>query len=197
MIWGNRNEQELKRHFEEIAYQYMDILYGTALKMTKDPVEAEDLVQDTYLRAYRFFNKFEEGTNFKAWIFKILTNTFINKYRKKAKQPHQVDFDKVEFLYADDQKENSPDNVRNLDNDIYQKLFDDKINDALDKLSDEFRMVVLLCDVHGFAYKEISEIASIPIGTVMSRLSRGRKQLQGLLLEYAEQEGFIKKRSSN
>ncbi len=197
MIWGKKNEQELRRQFEKIAYQHMDILYGTALKMTKDPVEAEDLVQDTYLRAYRFFNKFEEGTNFKAWIFKILTNTFINKYRKKVKQPLQVDFEKVEYLYADEQAANKPDNIRHIDNEIYEKLFDDKINNALENISEDFRIVVLLCDVHGFAYKEISKIINAPIGTVMSRLSRGRKQLQTLLLKYAEQEGFIKKRSTN
>lgn len=197
MIWGKKNDQEVRRDFEKIAYPLMDILYGTALKMTKDPVEAEDLVQDTYLRAFRFFNKFEEGTNFKAWIFKILTNTFINKYRKKAKQPVQIEFEKVEYLYTEEEREKRPDNVRQIDSAIYEKLFDDKINEALDNLSEDFRIVVLLCDVHGFAYKEISEIVNIPIGTVMSRLSRGRKQLQGLLLEYAEQEGFIKKRDIN
>ncbi|MCA9732016.1 sigma-70 family RNA polymerase sigma factor [candidate division KSB1 bacterium] len=185
----------MKRRFESIAFEYMDILYGTALKMTKDPIEAEDLVQDTYLKAYRFFDKFEENTNFKAWIFKILTNTFINRYRKRSKQPQQVDFDKVEFMYSDLASEKSPDHIRKTDKAIYERLFDDKINDALDLLSEEFRLVVLLCDVHGFSYKEISEIANLPIGTVMSRLSRGRKQLQIMLLEYAEKEGYIKKQN--
>ncbi|KAA3662931.1 MAG: RNA polymerase subunit sigma [Calditrichaeota bacterium] len=193
MNWGKKNQLEMKRQFENIAFQYMDVLYGTALKMTKDPIEAEDLVQDTYLKAYRFFDKFEEGTNFKAWIFKILTNTFINKYRKKSKQPNQVDFEKVEFQYSEETVEKSPDNIRKTDKNLYEKLFDDKINNALDRLSTEFRLVVLLCDVHGFAYKEIAEFADIPIGTVMSRLSRGRKHLQEMLFEYAAEEGYIKR----
>ncbi|RMF56684.1 MAG: sigma-70 family RNA polymerase sigma factor [Calditrichaeota bacterium] len=190
-----KNNEQTRREFEALAFEHMDQLYSTALRLTKNQLDAEDLLQDTYLRAFRFFNKFTPGTNFKAWIFKILTNTFINRYRKKQREPQKVEFDKVEFAYSDEEeKKEDPRNQEKVDYGIYNEIFDDKIKDALDRLSDEFRVVVILCDIHGFSYKEIADIIGTPIGTVMSRLSRGRKQLQKFLEEYAVREGYIKRR---
>jgi len=184
--------EEQKRKFEDIAFEFMDSLYSTALRMTRNTAEAEDLVQDTYLRAYRFFDKFEEGTNFKAWIFKILTNTFINKYRKKIRTPQQVQLEKVEFGLESEDDQQAVKEWEGFDEANYEELFDDDIKAALLQLSEEFRMVILLADVEGFAYKEIADIIDRPIGTVMSRLFRGRRMLQKVLEKYARQEGFIK-----
>lgn len=170
----------------------MDSLYSTALRMTRNTAEAEDLVQDTYLRAYRFFGKFEEGTNFKAWIFKILTNTFINKYRKKIRTPQQVQLDKVEFGLESEDEQKALKEWEGFNESNYEELFDDDIKAALAQLSDEFRMVILLADVEGFAYKEIADIIDRPIGTVMSRLFRGRRMLQKVLEKYARNEGYIR-----
>jgi RNA polymerase sigma-70 factor, ECF subfamily len=180
-----------KTKFEEIAFEHMNSLYSTALRMTRNAMEAEDLVQDTYLRAFRFFDKFETGTNFKAWIFKILTNTFINKYRKKARTPQSVQLDKVEFGLADKDDQPSPLEWGGYDEEQYQELFDDDIKAALSQLSEEFRMVILLADVEGFSYKEIAEMVDRPIGTVMSRLFRGRRILQRVLEKYARREGYV------
>jgi len=182
--------QETK-DFEAIAFQYMDSLYSTALRFTRNTEEAEDLVQDTYLRAYRFFDKFQEGTNFKAWIFKILTNTFINKYRKKARTPQQVQLDKVAYGLENDEAPERVGEWTGFDESKYDELFDDDITSALSQLSEEFRMVVLLADIEGFSYKEIAEIISRPSGTVMSRLFRGRRMLQRILDKYARREGYI------
>ena len=170
----------------------MDSLYSTALRMTRNTAEAEDLVQDTYLRAFRFFDKFEEGTNFKAWVFKILTNTFINKYRKKARTPQQVQFEKVEFGIENQEEFQESKQWSGFDQTNYDELFDDDIKGALAQLSNDFRMVILLADVEGFSYKEIADIINRPIGTVMSRLFRGRKMLQKILEKYAKREGYIK-----
>ncbi len=188
--------EEQKRKFEDIAFEYMDSLYSTALRMTRNTAEAEDLVQDTYLRAYRFFDKFEEGTNFKAWIFKILTNTFINKYRKKIRTPQQVQLEKVEFGLENENVQQGVKEWGGFDEANYEELFDDDIKAALQQLSEEFRMVILLADVEGFAYKEIADIIDRPIGTVMSRLFRGRRMLQKVLEKYARQEGYIKSKAN-
>ncbi|MFQ5627765.1 MAG: sigma-70 family RNA polymerase sigma factor [bacterium] len=184
---------EYQSEFTDLAFEYMDALYSTALRLTHNQLDAEDLVQDTYMRAYRFYDKFEQGTNFKAWIFKILTNTFINRYRKKAREPQRVEFEKVEFSYSDELHEKNLEDQVASNEKVYREVFDDKVINALGKLSDEFKLVVLLCDVHNFSYKEIASIINKPIGTVMSRLSRGRKQLQKYLEEYARQEGYIKR----
>jgi RNA polymerase sigma-70 factor (ECF subfamily) len=191
---GKFKSEEQKRHaFEKIAFAHMDALYNTALRMTRNPLDAEDLLQDVYLRAFRFFDKFEEGTNFKAWIFKILTNTYINRYRQKSRQPRQQDFSKVEFTHGDDSKGRDERFETHYDENLYRELFEDEIHDALDRLSYDFRAVVLLCDVEGFSYKEIAAIIGKPIGTVMSRLSRARQQLQAQLAEFARREGYIRK----
>ncbi|MBN1464377.1 sigma-70 family RNA polymerase sigma factor [candidate division KSB1 bacterium] len=179
------------KDFEAIAFQFMDSLYSTALRFTRNTEEAEDLVQDTYLRAYRFFDKFQEGTNFKAWIFKILTNTFINKYRKKARTPQQVQLEKVAYGLENDEPPEQLGEWAGFDETKYEELFDDDIASALSQLSEEFRMVVLLADIEGFSYKEIAEIIGRPSGTVMSRLFRGRRMLQRILDKYARREGYI------
>lgn len=197
MLKRNKSATALQEEFTTLASEHIDALYSTALRMTRNPQDAEDLLQDTYLRAFRFFDKFERGTNFKAWIFKILTNTFINRYRKESKAPQRVEFEKVEFAYPDDNPEARKLKQQERPNsDIYDQLFDDRIKDALDRLSDDFRLVVVLCDIHDFSYKEIAEIIGTPIGTVMSRLSRGRRQLQKYLEEYAVREGYIRRKES-
>jgi RNA polymerase sigma-70 factor (ECF subfamily) len=185
--------EERRRKFEALAFPHMDALYGTALRMTRRPLDAEDLVQDVFLRAYRFFDKFEEGTNFKAWIFKILTNTFINRYRKKVREPQQTEFERVEYFYTEAVKERDDKYETRYDEQRYADLFGDEVNAALGKLSYDFRAVVILCDIEGFSYKEIAKIIGAPIGTVMSRLSRARQQLQTYLRDYAQREGIVKK----
>lgn len=172
---------------------HMDSLYNTALRMTRNQLDAEDLVQDVYVRAYRFFHKFKRDTNFKAWIFKILTNTYINQYRKKLNQPRQVDIDKIEYTYFEKRIDTHNAVIERFDEVSYDSLFDDEIRDALQKLPDEFRIVVLLADIESFSYKEIAAIVECPLGTVMSRLSRGRKHLQSYLRDYAMRGGFITK----
>ena len=186
--------EQKRRAFEKIAFVHMDALYNTALRMTQNPLDAEDLVQDVYLRAFRFFDKFEEGTNFKAWIFKILTNTYINRYRQKLRQPQRQDFSKVESTHDDTGTSRDEKFVTHYDESLYRDLFEDDIREALDKLSFDFRAVVLLCDIEGFSYKEIAGIIGKPIGTVMSRLSRARQQLQVHLAEFARREGYIDKK---
>ena len=185
------NKVETDDSFESLSLQYMDMLYSTALRMTKNTEEAEDLVQDTYFRAFKFFNKFEKGTNFKAWIFRILTNTFINKYRKKVRTPRQVEFEKVAFFIEDDEPSIEHKQVNIYTEKKYEELFDDHINRALERLSEDFREIILLADVEGLSYKEIATRAKIPIGTVMSRLFRGRRMLQKSLQRYAKREGYV------
>ncbi|RPI00622.1 MAG: sigma-70 family RNA polymerase sigma factor [Calditrichaeota bacterium] len=186
------DETQKIQDFEAIAFQYMDSLYSTALRFTRNAEEAEDLVQDTYLRAFRFFDKFQEGTNFKAWIFKILTNTFINRYRKKVRTPQQVQLDKVAYGLENEEPVEQVAEWTGFDESKYEELFDDDITAALSQLSEDFRMVVLLADIEGFSYKEIAEIIGRPSGTVMSRLFRGRRMLQRILDKYARREGYIR-----
>jgi len=186
------NSTLLGSEFQELAFKHVDSLYSTALRMTKNNLDAEDLIQDVYLRAFRFFHRFEKGTNFKAWIFKILTNTYINQYRKKINKPYHVDLEKVQYNY-DDKETTAQTSAQECERLDYETLFDDEIKNALQQIPDEFRVVVLLADVESFSYKEVAKIVGCPIGTVMSRLSRGRKQLQNNLREYATKGGFIRK----
>jgi len=169
----------------------MDALFGAALRLTRSAKDAEDLVQDTYLKAYRFFDSFEKGTNIKAWLFKIQTNTFINKYRRRVKE-REVAETPPEDIVLD--RFVSSEQVRALqdpEGDFFGKLLSDEVMDALDQVPVDFRMVVILADIQDFSYKEIAEIVGCPVGTVMSRLFRGRRILQKQLYEYAIREGVI------
>ena len=181
--------QEKQKAFEEEAVTHMDALYNSALKLTYNEDDAKDLIQESYFKAFRFFEQFEPGTSCKAWLFKILKNTFINKYRKKVKQPEQVDFNTVES-FVDLIKDKNYDEDEALDDGIVNSYLSDEINEALTKLSYEFKMVLILSDVEGFSYKEIADIMDCPIGTIRSRLSRARKMMFKNLLKYAQKEGY-------
>jgi RNA polymerase sigma-70 factor, ECF subfamily len=179
--------------FAELAMPYMDALYSAALRMTRNPADAEDLVQETYLRAYRGFGGFKDGTNLKAWLYKILTNTFINIYRAKKRRPQETDFDDVEefSLYRRMGGIEAADTERTPETEVLDAMPDEVVKEALESLPEQFRMAVLLADVEGFSYKEIAEIMDVPVGTVMSRLHRGRKQLQRRLWEFGRDRGLL------
>jgi RNA polymerase sigma-70 factor (ECF subfamily) len=181
--------------FAELAMPFMDSLYAGAMRMTRNAADAEDLVQETYLRAYRGFGGFEEGTNLKAWLYRILTNTFINRYRQQKRRPEESDIDDVEDFYLY-RRLGGLDEARiskSAEDTMLELFTDDEVKEALESLPETFRMAVLLADVEGFAYKEIAEILDIPIGTVMSRLHRGRKALQKRLYEFAVERGLIER----
>ena len=171
---------------------YMDALYSAALRMTRNPSDAEDLVQETYLRAYRGFGGFREGTNLKAWLYRILTNTFINTYRAKKRRPDQVDLDDVEDFYIFRRLGGleAADAERTAETEALAAMPDDEVKKALESIPEQFRMAVILADIEGFSYKEIAEILDVPIGTVMSRIHRGRRQLQKLLWDYATENNL-------
>ncbi len=180
-----------RSEFESLTLEHMDALYGAALRLTRSPKDAEDLVQDTFLKAFRFFDSFEKGTNVKAWLFKIQTNTFINKYRRKVKE-REVAETPAEDLVLD--RFVSAEQVRALqdpEGDFFGRLLSDEVVQALEEVPIDFRMVVILADIQGFSYKEIAEVVGCPVGTVMSRLFRGRRILQKHLYEYAIREGVI------
>ena len=177
--------EDMKREVENTALEYMDALYNAALRMSRNSSEAEDLVQDTYLRAYRFFDRFQKGTSMKAWLFKILKNTFINNFKKQSRAPEHVDFDRLRL------SENEPASSDDPEVELFYRIFGDEFTNAVDDLRAEFRLVILLSDVEGFSYKEIAEIIDCPIGTVMSRLHRGRKLLRSSLREYAKELGYV------
>jgi RNA polymerase sigma-70 factor (ECF subfamily) len=165
--------------------------------MTRNPSDAEDLVQETYLKAYRGFGGFQEGTNLKAWLYRILTNTFINSYRSKKRRPDETELDEIEdlYLYRRLGGLEAAQAGRSAEDELMDWFTDDEVKDALEALPEQFRMAVLLADVDGFSYKEIAEILDIPIGTVMSRLHRGRKSLQKQLYEFALERGLTGRRS--
>ena len=184
-----------KERFAELAMEHMDSLYAGALRMTRNPADAEDLVQETYLKAYRGFGGFEEGTNLKAWLFRILTNTYINRYRQQKRRPDETDLADVEDFYLY-RRLGGIDEARiskSAEDTLLELFTDDEVKVALESLPETFRMAVLLADVEGFAYKEIAEILDIPIGTVMSRLHRGRKALQKALYEFAVERGLVER----
>jgi RNA polymerase sigma-70 factor (ECF subfamily) len=179
--------------FAEQAMPFMPALYGAALRMTRNPTDAEDLVQETYLRAYRGFGGFREGTNLKAWLYKILTNTYINIYRAKKRRPDQVDLDEMpEFsLYRQLGGLEAVNANATPETEVLASIPDDEVKAALESLPEQFRMAVILCDIEEFSYKEIADILDIPIGTVMSRIHRGRKLLQKRLWDYAAERGLV------
>jgi RNA polymerase sigma-70 factor, ECF subfamily len=179
--------------FERDAMGFAPQLYTAALRMARNPADAEDLVQETFLKAYRAYATFEEGTNLKAWLYRILTNTYINKYRRDSRRPHETDLGEVEdlYLYRRIGSEHSADAARSVEDLVLEDLVEADIKRAVEELPETFRMPVLLADLEGFSYKEIAEILDIPIGTVMSRLHRGRKALQKALWEYARNRGLL------
>ena len=182
-----------KEQFTTDAMQYAPQLFSTALRMTRSRSDAEDLVQETYIKGWRSFHTFQEGTNLRAWLFRIMTNTYINKYNAKKRKGTEVELDDVEelFLYkrlgSIDQSQLSS----SAEDQMLDLFTDDEVKNALESLPEDFRIPVLLSDVDGFAYKEIAEMLEIPIGTVMSRLHRGRKAMQKMLYEYARDRGLI------
>jgi RNA polymerase sigma-70 factor (ECF subfamily) len=179
--------------FAELAMPYMDSLYGAALRLTRNPSDAEDLVQETYLKAYRGFGGFEEGTNLRAWLYRILTNTFINTYRSKKRRPDETELDEVEdlYLYRKLGGLEAAAAGRSAEDELMDWFTDAEVKEAVESLPEQFRIAVLLADVEGFSYKEIADILDIPIGTVMSRLHRGRKALQRMLYEFAEARHLV------
>jgi len=177
--------------FASDAMQYAPQLYSAAMRMTRNGADAEDLVQETYLRAYRSFATFEEGTNLRAWLFRILTNTFINTYRAKQRRPQETDLGDLEDLYMYKRISNLNQASRSAEDQLFDVFTDDEVKAALEDLPDNFRLPVILADVQDFSYKEIAEILDIPIGTVMSRLHRGRKAMQKRLVDFARERGII------
>lgn len=179
--------------FAEQAGPFMGPLYAAAMRMTRNPADAEDLVQETYLRAYRGFGGFEQGSNLKAWLYRILTNTFINQYRARQRRPDETELDEAEDLYLFRRLSGleAAQMGRSAEDELMDWFTDTEVSQALDDLPDNFRVPVLLADVEGFSYKEIAEMLDIPMGTVMSRLHRGRKNLQKALYVFASSRGHI------
>jgi RNA polymerase sigma-70 factor (ECF subfamily) len=178
--------------FSDQAMPFMDNLYAAALRMTRNPADAEDLVQETFLKAYRSFGTFQEGTNLKAWLYRILTNTFINSYRAKARRPQETDLGEAEdlFLFRHVGGLEAALASRSAEDELLDTFTEAEIKAALEDLPEQFRLAVLLADVEGFSYKEIAEIMGVPVGTVMSRLHRGRRGLQKRLYDYATSRGL-------
>ena len=179
--------------FTAQAMEFMPSLYSAARRMTRNAADAEDLVQETYLRAYRGFGSFEQGTNLKAWLYRILTNTFINRYRAAKRRPDETDLEEVEdfYLYRRLGGLEGARASRSAEDELLDLLTEGEVREAVESLPENFRLAVLLADVEGFSYKEIAEILDIPIGTVMSRLHRGRRALQKRLYEFAAGRGLI------
>jgi len=187
----NAEARKKRKEFEAQAMPHMDALYRTALRMTKNEKDAEDLVQEALVKAYRYWDKFDSGTNCRAWLFKIMTNIFINDYRSKSRSPMAINMDDIDdnFLYgqlAVGSKESNP------EKDLFNKIFDDDVKKAIETLPDDFRLVVVLSFLEDFSYQEIAEITDLQLGTVKSRLHRGRKLLQKELFEYAIKNGYVK-----
>lgn len=186
----SRTTRKKHNEFEQEALPHMDVLYNFALRTTGNEADARDLLQETYLKAYRFWEKYEKGTNIRAWLFRIMKNSYINRYRKETKEPDTVDYDEIENFYNSIRAESTDTN--NLEKKLFGNLLGDEVAKALESLPEDFRTVVILCDIEGLTYEEIAEFVECPIGTVRSRLHRGRKLLQATLYEYAKSQGIIK-----
>ncbi len=180
-----------QENFEADAMQYAPQLYSAALRMTRNPADAEDVVQETFLKAYRAYDSYQEGTNLKAWLYRILTNTYINKYRKAQRRPNEVELGELQDLYLFKRLGEVSGASQSAEAEALELFVDDDIIAALESLPENFRLPVLYADVEGFSYKEIAEILDVPIGTVMSRLHRGRKALQRKLWNLAVERGIV------
>ncbi len=203
IVWGDRILMTLmaglmavqiqktakQAQFEREALPHMDLLYNYALRMTGNPADADDLVQETYLKAFRFWDKYEKGTNIRAWLFRIMKNSYINVYRKESREPDTVDYDEIKNFYNTIKDDSTDKN--DLEEQLLGNLLTDETVKALETLPADFRTVVILCDIEGLTYEEIADFVEIPIGTVRSRLHRGRKILRGKLFEYARKRGYV------
>ena len=191
-IRTDESDEELAQRFERDAMPLLDQLYGAALRMTRNPADAEDLVQETYVKAFQGFRSYKPGTNLKAWLYRILTNAYINNYRKAQRRPAEYATDDITDSQIAETASHTSIGLRSAEVEALEKVPDEEIRDALMSLKEDYRMVVYYADVEGLPYKEIAEIMGTPIGTVMSRLHRGRKQLRDALHNVAVERGFLK-----
>lgn len=182
------DEQQKQKAFNDEMLPHLDALYNFALRLTYDSTDAEDLVQESLVKAYRFFHSYEKGTNARAWLFRILRNSFINNYRKQSRQPQQIDYDEVSSFYETIRSEQT--DTTDLEDKMYRDMMDDEVSKALGRLPEDFRTVVMLCDVEDFTYEEIANMLDVPIGTIRSRLHRGRNLLRHQIGRYARNKGY-------
>lgn len=188
--WGLMSEADKRSRFVDEALQYTDPLYAAAMRMTRNPADAADLVQETFAKAYAAFDSFTPGTNLKAWLYRIQTNTYINQYRKAQRQPYQNPLDELEDWQVGDSDSLTASHSRSAEAEAIDRMPAGVVKDALQSLPDDRRMVVYWVDVEGLSYAETAEVMNTPVGTVMSRLHRGRRQLRELLADYARQQGM-------